>query len=415
MIQTESHSETHPAVSPIPEKDSSLLDVLIILARKKIFVVLFTLGAGIVASIISLILPVRYTATTILLPPNQNNSVSSLLLNQLSGGLGSLASSAGSGLGIKNPADMYVSIFHSRTIEDAMVNRFDLMKEYRVKRMSDARKKFENRSSVEAGVKDNLLRISVQDHNAERAAEMANAYVDEFRKNSANLAITEAARRRLFFEQQLQHAKDQLTNAEEDLARTEQTTGVFQPAGQAAALLQTATTLRAQITAKEVEIQGLRSFATDNNPNLVVARQELDAMQLRLNQLTGGKSENDNDLILPRSQVTQAGMEYIRKFRDVKYDETLFELLAKQFELAKLDEAREGPIVQVVDVAVTPDKKSFPKRTVIVALAMIIAFSLACLWVLAKDRWKNLMQTGAFDGRTQLLQKSLSWKSEGNK
>jgi tyrosine-protein kinase Etk/Wzc len=411
MIQAESLSETQPAVSPAPEKDSSLLDVLIILARRKFFLVLFTLGAGIVAAIIALILPIRYTASTILLPPNQNSSISSLLLSQLSGGLGSLASSAGGSLGIRNPEDMYVSIFRSQTIENAMIQRFDLMKEYRAKRMSDARKKFESRSSVEAGVKDGLLRISVQDHDANRAAEMTNAYVDEFRKNSANLAITEAARRRLFFEQQLQQIKDQLTNAEEQLARTEQTSGIFQPTGQAAALLQTATALRAQITAKEVEIQGLRSFATDNNPELVIAKQELDALQSRLNQLTGDKSGNDNDLILPKGQMTQAGMEYIRKYRDVRYYETVYELLAKQFELAKLDEAREGPIVQVVDIATTPDKKSFPQRTVIVALAMIVAFTFASLWIFAKDRWQSLLQNEEHSGRTQLLRQSLAWKS----
>lgn len=405
MNQEDFRSKTQTLPSEQLRQETSLLDVLIVLARRKRFILLFTFCVAIVTVVVSLVLPVRYTATTVLLPPSQSTSASSMLLSQMSGGLGSLASMAGAGLGIKDPNDMYAALFHTRTVETAMIRRFSLMQEYHVKRESDARKKFEDRSTVIVGVKDGLLRISVEDHNAQRAADLANGYVEEFRNISAHLAITEAARRRLFFEQQLNEAKNNLADAEIALEKTEQTTGIVQPTGQAVALIQSAVAIRAQITAKEVEIQGLRSYATENNPNLMIAEQELAALRSQLAKLNGGGQDqgSDSDLIPPRMKMSEAGMEYIRKYRDVRYYETVFDLLAKQYEMAKLDEAREGPIVQVVDPAVPPDKKSFPKRSMIVLLAAFAAFVIAVLWALIADRWNRLISGPESDERVKTL------------
>jgi len=204
----------------------------------------------------------------------------------------------------------------------------------------------------------------VEDHDPKRAAELANGYVDEFRKLSASLAITEAARRRLFFEQQLQEAKDKLSTAEDALTKTQQTTGVLQIDSQAKALIESAAVLRGQVEAKQVQIEGLRSFATEDNPRLLLAKQELAALQSELSRVAGSKQDAGSDINLSKGRVTQSGMEYLRRYRDVKYQETVFELLAKEFEVAKLDEAREGSIVQVVDAAVVPDRKASPHRRV---------------------------------------------------
>jgi tyrosine-protein kinase Etk/Wzc len=392
MIQAEPKSEVLSTTPASSEEGTIVLDALIVLARRKFFIASFTLGAAILTAIITLMLPVRYTASTALLPPSQSSSTSSILLSGLTGSLGSLGSLAGGSFGLKDPSDMYVALFRSRTVEDALIQRFGLMGEYHVKNMSAARKKFEDRSTVTAGVKDGLIRITVEDHDAKRAADLANGYVDEFRNNSANLAITEASRRRVFFEQELKGAKDSLTNAEVALEQTEQTTGVFQPGGQAAALIQSAAALRAQITAKQVEIQGLRSFATENNSQLVVAKQELAALQTQLAQLNGSGQDVGSDLILPKGKVPEAGMAYLRKLRDFEYYQTLDAFLEKQYEAAKLDEAREGPIVQVVDIAVPPDKKSFPKRAILVVLFTLLAFFFASLWALIANRWKEALQ-----------------------
>jgi tyrosine-protein kinase Etk/Wzc len=388
MIQTETQSEPMIDERADPagaETEISALDVLVLLLEHKLFIVRFVLGAALLAAVVALLLPVRYEAKTVLLPPAQNSSISSTLLGQLGGlgSLGSLASLAGGGLGIKNPADMYVSFLTSRTVEDAMIQRYGLMKEYHRKRMSDTRKEFEHRTTAVAGTKDGLIRISVEDRDPKRAAELANGYVEEFRRLSASLAVTEAARRRLFFEQQVQQAKDKLTEAEEAMSKTEQSTGVLQIDSQARALIESAAILRAEVVAKQVQIEGMRSFATDDNPNLILAKQELAALQSQLAHVAGSQSDTGSDINLSKGRVTQSGMEYLRRFRDLKYEESVFELLAKQFEIAKLDEAREGSIIQVVDAAVPPDRKSSPHRALIVVTSTVLAFFVAvfCVWL----------------------------------
>jgi tyrosine-protein kinase Etk/Wzc len=372
--------------SPI-ETEVSPLDMLALFVAHRRFIMRFVLGAAVLALLIAFLLPVRYEAKTVLLPPTENSSVGSALLGQFGnmGALGSLASLAG-GFGIRNRADMYVAFLTSRTVEDAMIQRFDLMREYDEKRMTDTRKEFERRTTAVAGTKDGLIRISVEDRDPKRAADMANAYVDEFRKLSASLAITEAARRRLFFEQQLQQAKDELTGAEEAMRKTQQSTGVLQIDSQARSLIESAAVLRAQVVAKEVQIQGMRSFAAEDNPDLILAKQQLAALQAQLEQLAGSQHDAGSDINLSKGRVTESGMEYLRSFRDLKYHEAVFELLAKELEIAKLDEAREGAIVQVVDAAVPPDKRSSPHRTLIVISVTLLACFFAPYWIFLRER-----------------------------
>jgi tyrosine-protein kinase Etk/Wzc len=384
---------------PVPNKgmaapfradgEISLLDHLIVLLENRRFIGLFVASAAVLATIVALLLPVQYEAKIVLLPPAQNSSLGSALLGQLGnmGALGSLASLAGGNLGIKNPADMYVSLLTSRTVEDAMIHRFNLMQEYDEKRISDARKVLERRTTVIAGAKDGLIRLSIEDHDPARAAELANGYVEEFRKLSASLAITEAARRRLFFEQQLQQTKESLTAAENAMTQTEQSTGVLEIDAQARSLIESAAVLRAQVAAKQVQIEGMRAFAAENNPDLVLAKQELAALQSQLVRMAGSHHDPGSDINLSKGRVTEAGMEYLRRYRELKYQETVFELLAKEFEVAKLDEAREGSIVQVVDTAVPPDRKSSPHRTLIVIGATLFAFVVASFWVSLRHRF----------------------------
>ncbi|MFZ0861056.1 MAG: Wzz/FepE/Etk N-terminal domain-containing protein [Candidatus Sulfotelmatobacter sp.] len=388
------HTDTYIEGEPVATEESasraqteiSLLDITVVLVAHKRFLIRFVLGAAVLAILIALLLPVRYEAKIVLLPPQQNSSMASALLGQMGnlGGLGSLGALAG-GLGLKTPADMYVSLLTSRTVEDAMIQRFGLMAEYREKRMSDTRKEFERRTTAVAGTKDGLIRISIEDSDPKRAADLANGYVDEFRKLSESLAITEAARRRLFFDRELQQAKDELTVSEEAMRKTQQSTGVLQIDSQARSLIESAAVLRAQVVAKEVQIQGMRSFAAEDNPNLVLAKQQLAALQSQLEQIAGSHQDAGSDIVLSKGRVTQAGLEYLRRLRDLKYHETVFELLAKELEIAKLDEAREGEIVQVVDAAVPPDRHSSPHRTLIVIGMTILAFFVAVFWIIVRQ------------------------------
>src|SRR6185369_10930497 len=179
------------------------------------------------------------------------------------------------------PGDVYVSLFRSRTVEDAVIKRFGLLSRYRESRVTDAREEFEEHATVSLGLKDGLIRVSVKDRDPKIAAEIANGYVDELRKLSATLAITEASQRRLFFQQQLEEAKNSLVTAEIKMKNTQQSTGLVQIDSQARALIESAAALRAQVVAKQVQIQAMRSFATEENPELVTAKQQLAALEVQ--------------------------------------------------------------------------------------------------------------------------------------
>jgi len=393
------------------DEDISLLDYLIVLLEHKRFILTFVLCAGLLSLLVAFLLPVQYEAKVVLLPPAQNSSIGSALLGQLGnmGALGSLASLASGNLGIKNPSDMYVALITSRTVEDAMIQRFNLQQEYREKKLSDTRKALERRTMVTAGSKDGLIRLSIEDRNPQRAAELANGYLEEFRKLSATLAITEAARRRLFFEEQLKQTKESLTAAENAMTSTQRSTGVLQIDSQARALIESAAVLRAQVAAKQVQIQGMRSYAAEDNPDLILAKQELAALQAQLQRIAGSQNDPGSDINLSKGRVTDAGMEYLRRYRELKYQETVFELLSKEFEIAKLDEAREGSIVQVVDTAIPPDKKSSPHRFWIVLGSTFAAFVVAVFWVNLRRRFDLASELPQNRHRLRLI-KGL-WKS----
>jgi tyrosine-protein kinase Etk/Wzc len=295
-------------------------------------------------------------------------------------------------------------------VEDAMIQRFKLAQEYREKRLSDVRKELERRTSASVGTKDGLIHLSVEDHDPKRAAELANGYVEEFRKLSASLAISEAARRRLFFEQQLQQAKQNLTAAEDAMTKIQQSTGVLQIDSQARSLIESAAVLRAQVMAKQVQIEAMRSFATDDNPALVLAKQQLAALQSQLERVASSQNDTGSGINLSKGRVTQSGMEYLRAYRELKYQETVFELLSKELEVAKLDEAREGSIVQVVDNAVPPDRKSSPHRMLIVAGVTFLSFWVAAGWVWFRKNLYTAFDLAENRPRIQLI-KSL-WKSK---
>jgi uncharacterized protein involved in exopolysaccharide biosynthesis len=385
----------------LPEHEMNFLDMLNIVWKRRKFISYCTFGTSILAVIVLLFIPNEYTATTLLMPPAQSSSSGAALLSQLSSA-GSLASVAGAGLGIKNPGDMYVSLLHSRTVEDAVIQRFGLSERYHKKILSDARVALGEHSKVTYGVKDGLITLSVTDRDPKRAAEIANGYFDEFRKFSADLAITEASQRRIFFQQQLQKANEDLSTAEESLKGTEQSTGILQMDGQTRSLIESAAALRAQVAAKEVQLQGMRTYATEDNPELLQAEQQLAALRDQLAKFGG--TDQGSGLIVPKGKVPEDALEYIRKVRDVKYYEVISELMAKQFEMAKLDEARQGATIQVVDLAVAPDQKSSPKRTLIVFIVLLLSLFLSSGWCLLSVAQQKLRKGNGVAYQERTLQ-----------
>lgn len=419
MVTRTSHStlQEHGDLSPRSdakqdksEGEISLLDILIVLAERKRVVLWTTITFAILSVILSFLLPKRYTATVTLLPPQQNSSLSNVLASQL-GSLGGMAALAGGGLGLKNQNDTFVGMLKSRTVEDAMVQNFGLMQEYKKKYPSDARNSFEHYATVDGSGKDGLIHISVDDRDPKRAAELANGYVDQFRNLSERLAITEASQRRLFFEHQLEKAKDNLANAEEALKQTELKTGLIQLDSQARALIESAASLRAQIAAKEVEIQSMSTFATGENAQLIQAQKELEGLRAQLAKLGGSDESAGAGLLVPKGgQVPESGLEYVRKLREVKYNETIFEILARQFEMAKLDEAKQGALIQVVDYAVPPDKRSFPKRSLIVIGATSLGFIIGLLFALLLAAVERMRADSETSQKLNIFRRAISFK-----
>jgi uncharacterized protein involved in exopolysaccharide biosynthesis len=355
-----------------------LLDLLVVLAQRKLLVIGIPVVFGTLAMIASLMMTPMYASTTKLLPPQQSQSTG---MAAMLGQLGGLAGAAGGLAGLKNPADLYVGLLESRTISDNLITRFKLKERYKAT-MNVARESLAVNTQISTGRKDGMITITVSDKDPKFAADLANGYVDELIKLTQTMAITEASQRRLFFERQLLEAKDQLASAEIALRKTQEKTGLIQPDGQVQALITNAAQLKGTIAAKEVQLNALRTFAAAQNPELLRAQEELRGLRAQLGKLENVQPTKDGNFMVPTGNLPEVGVEYVRSMRNVKYYETIFELLAKQFELAKIDEAKNSSAIQVLDRAIAAENKFKPKRTLITlaglafgaVLGIILAF-----------------------------------------
>jgi uncharacterized protein involved in exopolysaccharide biosynthesis len=294
----------------------------------------------------------------------------------------------------------------SRTVADNLINRFDLNKVYRQEFQSYTRKVLEGNTSILAG-KDGIITIEVDDKDPKRAADLANAYVDELMKLTKILAVTEASQRRLFFENQLLQARDNLTAAEIAARQGLQKGGLAQVDAQGRSMIEVTARLRAQISAKEVQLGAMRTFAAEGNPELQRTQEELQALRRELARIEGsspigavGKGETSGG----------SGLDNLGRLRDVKYYEFLYELLAKQYELAKIDEAKDATIVQVMDKAIEPDRKSKPHRALIVILTALAVGFLVVIWVFLKETGQRAWKDPEQASRLETLRGYMRWR-----
>lgn len=396
-----------PSIQPTAQEDLTFLDFLIIISQRKRLVGIVTAICTATALILAFALPQRYTATVTILPPQGSSSMSSMLAGQLAGMNSAVTGMASNMLGMKNVNDMYVSMLKSRSVEDAVIQRYGLQSEYRKTYLVDTRKALEKHTKIDGSTKDGLIRLSFSDRNPGRASEVANGYIDQFKNLSQHLAITEASQRRVIFESQLDKTKKDLEDADEALKKTQLSTGMVQVDGQARAMIDSAARLRAQIVSKEVQIEAMRSYAGDENPALTQAQTELDGLRAQFNKMVGSKGGTADDVFIPKGEVPQAGLEYVRRLRDVKYYEAIFDLLAKQLELAKLDEAREGGFIQIVDPAVAPEQKSFPKRGLFVVAGIAVGFTVGIMLALLQGGLVRMQHNPATKDKLDLLKSSL--------
>ncbi len=351
-------------VETAQQQNVTVLDYLIVLRKRRRFIIGITSAAIVATAVVSLLLPKVFRAEARILPSQQNSSgVTAQLLSQL-GGLGV----APGMVGMKTTNDLYIGLIKGRTILDRMVDRFKLLAVSDVKYREDARRDLLKALKIQDGKKSGIITIGVEDRDPQRSADMANAVVEELKNVTQSLALSEASQRRLFFEEQLKSVKEALTRSEEALKGYQEQTGAIEIKEQAKAAIESVARLRAQIAAKEVELKVLKTQATPRNPDRQRVEEELRGMQEQLAKLQG-RTGASSEALMPTGKMPAAGTGAARKLRDLKYNESLYELLTKQYELAKIDEARDAALIQVLDKALPPEKKVKPNRRVMIATA----------------------------------------------
>ena len=359
-----------------------LVDLLTWLGDGKRSIALACALAAIVAVAVALWLPVEYTARTTLLPPgSQQQSGSAAALAAL-GSLGGLAG----GLGAKTPDELYVALLKSDSVQRALAAEFRLAERWDAPTYEQLRKAFPKFIRIASDKKSGVIGVEVDDREPKFAADLANAHAREITKVLGRLAVSEAQLRRVFFEQQMHATKERLIQAERDLQAVQEKSGVIVLDKQAEALIGGAAQVRAQITEREVRLKVLRNSATEQNPDVQRLGTELRALRgelARMESSPGAAAQGaaGSAVDIPVSRLPGAAVDYVRARREVKLQETLLESMLRQFEIAKLDEAKEGPMLQQVDVAVPPDRKSKPARALIVLASVLGVLLLSSLWV----------------------------------
>ena len=368
----------------------SLLDLLLVVVENLRLLVLGPLAVGLAALGVSFMIPPTYTAKTQFLPPQQQQSSASALVQALGvGAIGGL----GAGLGIKNPADQYIAFLKSQSIQDAMVDRFDLLKRYDAKFRVDARKALFENTKITAG-KDGIIALELDDKDPKVAADIANAYVDELRRLMNRLSLTEAQLRRSFFEKKLKEAKENLSAAEESLRGTGVSSGVLKTSPGTA--VEAVARLRAGVTVQEIKVASMRGYLAETSPEFVQAMKELSVLKTQLPNAQKSDTASGDGL-------------YVSRYREFKYQETLYELFAKQYELARIDESREGATVQVVDPALQPEKKSKPDKALITFISSFSVGFALLLFIFIRNSIRNATQNEESNSRIKALKQS--WKN----
>ena len=378
-------AEAHAnASSALDEEDDSvdLVEVFHKLRRGKGAILKITLAIFLIATAVAFVIPFRYTSTTSFIPPanvGNGNAMASMVAGQLAAvGAGDLLGS------IKNPSDMYAGILKSHSIASKLVKDNDLMRVYGVKKESQAEKELGSSTVITVDAKSTIVTVDVSAKTPELAQALAKDYMDALRETNGRLALDQSSQRRLFFEQQLTKEKDDLEDAEVDLKKTEEQSGLIAPSGQTEAEIRTLAETQAAIAIREVQLAALRDQATEQNPDVIRLRREISDLQGQLSRLQNG-SGGKSTASIPTSKVPQLQLEYFRKEREVKYHEALFDMLSRQFEAARLDEARDAPVLQMLDPATYPDMKSWPKRSYFVLGGFLLGFIAGCAWVLMRE------------------------------
>ena len=369
---------------------------------------------GLLAStLLAFVIPARYESTARLMPPDSSQSGGlAMAAAALSGGAGGLGGIATEMLGLKSTSDIFVGILSSRSVQDKLIQEFDLKKLYGDRRMEDARKDLAERTGISVDRKSQIISLTVTDHDPKRAAAMGEAYVAELNRLVAELSTSSARRERIFLEERLKAVSEDLEAAEKEFSQFSSKNTAIDIKEQGKAMVEAAATLQGQYIAAQSELEGLKQIYTDNNVRVRSVRARIAELKRQLEKL-GGKGEQPSepsgqqaDFLYPSiRKLPLLGVTYADLYRRTRVQEAVFESLTKEYELAKVQEVKEIPTVKVLDSPNIPDKKSFPPRVLIMFLGTAFAFAVAITWVFGKGAWD---QTDPSDTRKAFAQEVFS-------
>lgn len=401
---------TAPARQPIPDRDfpeyprdshsekssKKMVTSLWLLWDNRRFLLRVFLVAMIASTLIAFLVPARYESTSRLMPPdNQPGSglamAAAALSGVASGGLGGIA---GDFLGLKSTSDIFVGVLESRTVQDKLIEQFDLKKVYGARTMDDARKALASHTSISLDRKSQIVSITVTDRRPQRAAAMAQAYVDELNRLVSELSTSSARRERIFLEGRLQAVNQDLQAAEKDFSQFASKNTAIDVKEQGKAMVGAAATLQGELIALQSEYEALRQIYTDNNVRVRSVQARIEELKRQLNKL-GGSSDDaqggSSEGMYPSiRKLPILGVTYADLYRRTKIQETVLETLTKEYEMAKVQEVKEIPTVRVLDAADVPDKKAFPPRALMIFLGSFLGTCLGALFVIGSAHWNAI-------------------------
>ena len=355
-------------------------------------------ACGVAASVlIALLIPSRYSSTTRLMPPDPPAGAGMAMLAGIAGRMGaSLGSLGGDLLGMNTSADLFAGVLQSRTVQDELITKFDLRRIYGLTRWVDTRKVLARSTDISIDRKSGILTIQVTDHDPKRACALAQEYVAQLNGVVTELNTSSANRERVFLEERLAQVKNDLESAEKDFSQFASKNAAIDIQAQGKAMVESAAILQGQLIAAQTELQGLRQIYTDQNIRVRTTQARVDELRRQLQKMGGSTEPNsggaakEEELYPSIRKLPLLGVTYADLYRRMKVEESVFETLTQQYEIAKVQEAKEVPSVKVLDPAEIPEKKSFPPRTLIVLLAAMFALAVGAGWVIGTDDWKKI-------------------------
>ena len=395
MSDTTSHNL--PTDYAVPQDDEiSLIDLAIALGEEKKTLFLVPAITTTLAVVVSLLMTPIFTAKTVMMPPQQQQSGAASALASLGG----LAGLAGAAAGIKSPDEMYIAFMQSETLQNALIEKLKLKERYEAKTQADTRKGLKENVKISADKKAGLITIEADDKDPEFAAQLANAHVDELRHLMGRLAVTDAQQRRVFYEQQIAKTQEDLALAEANFRAAKEKSGMQVTAVIAESGVKASAELRGQIAAREVQMQAMGRFATAQNPDLQRLGSELSALRAQLGKIEQGSGADDKTSPLQQMAV--------KAYRDIKAREAMMGVLVAQYESARVDEAKEGPLIQQVDVAVAPERKSKPKRAIMVFVSAFAGLFFGMLIAFVRRAIRKTAENAGISG--QMVQLKAAWR-----